>query len=461
MIAFVLVALAAVGLVTVAALVGTTKGLTTQQDAERRQVTDRAAALAAAAYQRAGGWDGADLTDAASAADGAGARLVVRDAEGTVLAVLPVGSGMGMGRQAGMGGAGSGAGMGAAPGLGAGTAVSATVSVTGAAVGQVSLVFPRTQVVSGRPVAWAWVGVAALVALAVAAGAAWVITRQLTRPVTALTAAARAFAAGDRSARSGVRGAGELAVLGAAFDEAAERVQLSEDSRRQMAADVAHELRTPLAALQAGLEELRDGFAPADPATLARLHDQSLRLGRVVADLADVSAAEAATFSLHRGPMDLADLVEAETAAREPQLRAAGLVVRRELEAGCLIEADRERVHQIVGNLLQNCARHCRPGDEVVVRVVHTRSATRGGRRVVRLTVADTGPGIAAQDLPHVFDRFWRAPERASVAEPGPPAGSGLGLAVVQSLVQAHGGQVTVNSDGQHGTSVTVDLPAT
>jgi len=80
---------------------------------------------------------------------------------------------------------------------------------------------------------------------------------------------------------------------------------------------------------------------------------------------------------------------------------------------------------------------------------------------VVRLTVADTGPGIAAQDLPHVFDRFWRAPERASGADPGPPAGSGLGLAVVQSLVQAHGGQVTVNSDGQHGTSVTVDLPAT
>jgi two-component system sensor histidine kinase BaeS len=227
-----------------------------------------------------------------------------------------------------------------------------------------------------------------------------------------------------------------------------------------MAADVAHELRTPLAALQAGLEELRDGFAPADPQALARLHDQSLRLGRVVGDLAELSSAEAATFSLQRRPMDLTDLVEAETAAREPQLRAAGLVVHRELEAGCLIEGDRERLHQIVGNLLQNCARHCRPGDEIVVRVEHARTTTAGGRGVARLRVADTGPGIAARDLPHVFDRFWRAPERAPGAEPGPPVGSGLGLAVVRSLVRAHGGQVRVESDGEHGTTVTVELPA-
>ncbi|HEX2807889.1 MAG TPA: histidine kinase dimerization/phospho-acceptor domain-containing protein, partial [Kineosporiaceae bacterium] len=383
MLAFVVVALVAVGLVTVAALVGTTKGLSTQQDSERRLVTDRAAALVADAYQRAGGWDGVDLTDAASAAAGAGARLVVRDVDAHVVAVLPPGPGMGMGpgRQNGVGGAGAGAGMGA--GVGAGVPISSAVTVTGRPVGQVTLVFARTQVVSGRPVAWAWVGAAALLALGVAAAAAWVITRQVTRPVTALTSAARAFAAGDRNARSGVRGAGELAVLGVAFDEAAERVQHSEDSRRQMAADVAHELRTPLAALQAGLEELRDGLTPADAATLARLHDQALRLGRVVGDLAELSAAEAATLSLHRGRVDLTQVADAETAAREPQLRASGLAIHTALTSGCLVDGDPERLHQIVGNLLQNCARHCRPGDDVTVRVAPVDPSSRGGPPVV------------------------------------------------------------------------------
>jgi two-component system sensor histidine kinase BaeS len=269
-----------------------------------------------------------------------------------------------------------------------------------------------------------------------------------------LTAATRAFAAGDTQARPAVRGIGELGELADAFDEAATAVQRSDQSRRQMAADVAHELRTPLAALQAGLEELRDGLAPADPTTLARLHDQTLRLGRTVAELADLSAADAAAQDLTWEQVDLSELVESSLQARAPQLRAAGLDVTPHVSRGVSVDGDPDRLHQIVGNLLDNCARHCRPGDHVTVTLAGP-GAPDGAAvaRTCRLTVQDTGPGIPPEDLPHVLTRFWRGRDRHTVA------GSGVGLAVVARLVHAHHGQVYVASDGASGTTVTVDLP--
>ncbi len=440
LLAFALVALTAVGLVTAAAMVGTDRGLASQQSAQRRDAAGRAAQAAAAAYEQAGGWSGADLAPVTGVAGAAGARLTVRDGDGGVVATTQ-----------GMGAMGAGPGMGSGRMAGAGTVggtVTAPVVVAGTGVGSVTLTFVHTVTLVGRPVAWTWILAASVAALALALGAAWFIARQLTRPVVALTAAARAFGGGDRNARAGVRGVGELAELAAAFDDAATTVQRSEHVRRQMAADVAHELRTPLAALQAGLEELRDGLAPADPPALARLHDQSLRLARVVSDLAELSAAEAAPLGMHLEPVDLADVAEAEIRARDPQLRAAGLTTRCHLDRGVVVSGDPHRLHQVIGNLLENCTRYCRPGDDVTVSVT-----TGSGGSPVRLTVADTGPGIPRTDLPHVFTRFWRA--RASQT----PAGSGLGLAVVQSLVHAHAGRVTVDSDGVHGTIVVVELP--
>jgi two-component system sensor histidine kinase BaeS len=213
-----------------------------------------------------------------------------------------------------------------------------------------------------------------------------------------------------------------------------------------MAADVAHELRTPLAALQAGLEELRDGLAPADAAALARLHDQALRVSRIVGDLDALFAAEGSVREVRRDPVDLAEVVSAEVAARSAQLRGAELAVRVEAPAAVVVVGDRERLHQVVGNLLQNCVQHCRPGDAVTVTV---RAA--GGR--AELVVADSGPGIERADLPHVFERFWRGPGQEGTS------GSGLGLSVVRSLVHAQQGQVAVDSDGRSGTTVTVSLP--
>lgn len=453
LLAFTAVAVAAIALVTAAALVGTTRGLSAQADADRRAVADRAAAAAAAAYRRVDGWSDADLDlgPLRVIAIGANAQFRVVDLDGDIVTSSGAGQGRGKGQGIGMGngqGMGSGNGSGTGMGQGAGrygTPVLAAVTVDGTTVGMVTLFFPGTAQQAAQPVAWRWVGLAGLAALALAVVAAWVITRMLTRPLAALTQTARAFAAGDRQARTGVRAPGELGELATAFDHAAEQVQLSEQARRQMSADVAHELRTPLAALQAGLEELRDGLVPADAAALARLHDQSLRLGRVVADLAELAGADAVRLTLRPAPVDLAAVAGEAADAQDAALRAAGLTLVRDLDRPAPSFGDAGRLHQVVGNLLQNCVRHCRPGDAVTL-AVHP--GTDGGP--VRLTVTDTGPGIAPEDLERVFTRFWRS---------GDGGGSGLGMPIVRSITEAHGGSVRVESDGRTGTQVVVELP--
>jgi two-component system sensor histidine kinase BaeS len=224
---------------------------------------------------------------------------------------------------------------------------------------------------------------------------------------------------------------------------------LQETDRRKdiLAADIAHELRNPLSALQAGLEELRDGLEPASPQRLGGLHDQALRLSRIVGDLSELSAAESSALSLRRRDTDLTALTRSVLAAREPQLRAAGLDVRADLPGSLVVPADADRIHQVLGNLLANAARYCRPGDAVTVRL------SRDGRDAV-IEVADTGPGIPGADLPHVFDRLWRGRGARGVA------GHGIGLAVVREIVTAHGGTVSARSDPGGGAAFTIRLPA-
>ncbi|HEX6968136.1 MAG TPA: HAMP domain-containing sensor histidine kinase [Micromonosporaceae bacterium] len=424
LVAFLVVAFSSVTVLTVAALVGTERGLATAQRNERVQTARRAADAAADAYAAAGGWAGADLGSAQAVADAAGARLVVRDASNRM--VWP---GRGVGPAAG----------------GSHQAVQSAVVVEGRLVGTVRLVFP-TAATGGRTVAWSWVLGAAVVALVSAVLVSWYVSRRLTDPLVRLATAARRFAAGERSVRSGVVAPGELGEVADAFDTMADEVVRAETVRRQLAADVAHELRTPLAALQAGLEELRDGLREPDPARLAGLHDQALRLGRVVADLAELSAAEAAALSLHLVDTDLARIAADALAAQEPQLAAAGLAVSTDLAARLPVRADPDRLHQAVTNLLSNAARYCRPGDRVTVRA-------RAADGTAVLEVADTGPGIAPEDLPHVFQRLWRGRDSRTIA------GSGIGLAVVRELITAHGGVVDAESSLGRGTTFTIRLP--
>ncbi|GIJ71587.1 HAMP domain-containing sensor histidine kinase [Virgisporangium ochraceum] len=424
--AFVLVALSSVVVLTVAALVGTDRGLAGAQRAERQHVAERVAAEAGRAYTGVGGWAGADLDAAQAIADAAGARLVVLDASGAM--VWP-----GHGRGHGM------------DGMYANGGVEVAVVAGGGRVGSVRLTFPAA-VAAGRPVAWSWVLGAAAVALAVALAVSGFVVRRLTRPLTALADAARRFAAGDRSARARAEAPGEVGDVARAFDTMADEVVRAEAVRRRLAADVAHELRTPLAGLQAGLEELRDGLREPDVERLTALHDQSLRLGRVVQDLADLSAAESAALSLRPVHGDLVDITRRALAAQRPQLDAAGLRVETDLAPVAPVLVDPDRIHQALVNLFANAVRYCRPGDHVAVRV-------RAGNGVAEVLVTDTGPGIPADELPHVFDRLWRGRDAAGVA------GSGIGLAVVRELVTAHGGTVTATSPPGGGTAIALRLP--
>jgi two-component system sensor histidine kinase BaeS len=425
--AFLVVALSSVAVLAVAAWVATDRGLASAQQAERQQVAGRVAAAAAEAYARSGDWTGADLAAASVLADAAGARLVVLDAEGGM--VWP---GRGMG-----------------PGMGGmhatGPTVEAAVTVTGQRVGGVRLTFPAGAA-GGRTVAWWWVAGAAVAALLTALAVSAYVARRLSRPLIVLAGAARRFAAGEHTARARLRAPGELGEVAHAFDTMADEVVRAETVRRQLAADVAHELRTPLAALQAGLEELRDGLRPPDATTLAALHDQSLRLARVVQDLADLSAAEAAALSLHPVPADLAAIARTAVAAQRPRLAAAGLRVVADLDQAVPLRADPDRLHQAITNLLANAARYCRPGDRVDVG-----AGIEGGQAVLR--VVDTGPGLPPDELPHAFDRLWRGRDAKTVT------GTGIGLAVVRELVAAHGGTAEIDSPAGGGLAVTLRIP--
>lgn len=429
--AFVLVSLASVAVLTVAALIGTARGLDADQGQQRQDAANSAARVAADAYAAAGGWADADMTTVAAIAAAAGAEVTVRDADGTI--VTTTSSGMGAGAMNGMGRGG----------------VTSDVVVNGALVGSVRLGFGAPAASPGQAIAWTWILAAALVALAVAFTVALFTSRWLTSPIVRLAAVARAFARGDRAARPVPRdliAPSELGDLARAFDAAAEDVVRSETVRRRLSADVAHELRTPLAALQAGLEELQDGYVPPTVEHLTALHDQAVRLGRIVEDLAVLSAAETAAFSLHREPIELSSLIDDAVSAARPACTARGIVIDTETSESVQVLGDVDRLHQAVGNLLSNAARYCRPGDQVLVSVTATADEAI-------VTVRDSGPGMPAADLPYVFDRLWRGAPSAM------GAGSGIGLAVVRELAHAHGGSVAATTDGHSGMTFTIRLP--
>jgi two-component system, OmpR family, sensor histidine kinase BaeS len=449
LVAFLLVALSSVAVLAAAALVGADRGLAAARQAEREHAASGAAAAAAAAYTAASGWAAADLDPAAAVAQAAGARLVVWDVAGrrigpTSGADRGNATGGGVGGQSGTGGGppgGAGAGDSAETGV-----LTSPVRVGATTVGWVRLAF-GSPAATGRGIAWSWILLAAAAAAAAAAvTASWFVTRLLTRSLVRLAGTARALAAGHRpTIAAPVTAPGELGELAVALDRMAADLARAERTRRQLTADVAHELRTPLAGLQAGLEELRDGLAEPDVARLAALHDQTLRLGRIVDDLAELAAAESAALSLHPADVDLSAAAAGALAAHRAQLVASGLQIRTDLQPGLAVHADPDRLHQALGNLLANAARHCRPGDTVTVQTRHHNSHAVA-------EVADTGPGIPATDLPHVFDRLWRGSSHRG-------SGSGIGLAVVRELVTAHGGTVTATSEPGHGMTFTISLP--
>jgi two-component system sensor histidine kinase BaeS len=284
--------------------------------------------------------------------------------------------------------------------------------------------------------------------LAVVAAVTILAGRRLVRPIRALTRAAQRMEAGDQSARVPAAGRDEVGGLAHAFNAMAESLEASDQQRRAMVSDVAHELRTPLANIQGYLEAAQDGVVPTDDALVASLLDDATTLGRLVDDLQVLALADAGRLTLRRQPVDAAEVVQAAVAAQRGAAAAARVELEADAPGAVPVVADPDRLRQVLGNLVGNALRYTHPGGRIGVA-----AAVAGGGAV--LTVRDTGVGIAPEHLPHVFDRFYRCdPSRSR--ETG---GSGLGLAIVRQLVEAHGGTVTAASVPGEGSTFTVRLP--
>lgn len=272
---------------------------------------------------------------------------------------------------------------------------------------------------------------------------------RLLSPLRHLTEATRRLAGGDLATRVPVGGASEVAALAESFNGMAASLERAETARRRMVSDVAHELRTPLTNLRCRLEAMQDGLAPADPAALGALHEETLRLARLVEDLQLLSLADAGRLELVRRPADVRELAARALEAAAARAAAAGVTLALDSPGPAGAECDEGRVSQVLHVLLDNAIVHTPAGGTVTVAV-----AARGGH--VELEVRDGGPGIAPEHLPRVFERFWRA-DAARSRERG---GAGLGLAIARELVELHGGEIAAASPPGAGACFRVRLPS-
>ena len=292
---------------------------------------------------------------------------------------------------------------------------------------------------------WLAVLVAGLTALLLALAFA----HSLARPLHLLTVVARRMEAGDLSQRVAIKSTGEIGALAHAFNAMAESVSRAERLRRNLISDVAHELRNPLMNLRGTLELLQDDVLAPTPETLASLSEETSLLSRLVADLQDLSLAEARQLRLARQPVSLQDVVQHAVQMVQPALAQKQLTLRVQVPADLpAVEADPERVAQVLRNLLTNAVTHTPGEGEITV------AAERDGA-MVGISVRDTGAGIAPEHLPYLFERFYRADASRARAT----GGTGLGLAIVKQLVEAHGGRVAVSSRPGEGARFTFSLP--
>jgi two-component system, OmpR family, sensor histidine kinase BaeS len=423
--AFLGVSLAAVALLAVLAGVFSAVDVSSLGNRQRAELASAFAVAAAGSWNADRGWAGANLSPVIDVAGHSGVQLQVRDDTGHPIATTsgfaakePQSSApiVVKGRQVGT------------------VQVGLTASGLGAADNVLRTALLRA--IAGTA------GLAALLALIAGLG----VARRITRPVNRLITVTRAMASGDRSARAGrVSGPGELRELAAAFDQMADTLDREDKIRRDLVASVAHELRTPVAVLQAGHEALLDGVIEATPDELGSLRDEVLRLARMVDDLQTMAAADAAGLQLTRAHRDLAGIAAAAADSLSRQFEAASVRLDREL-ASTPVVADERWLHQVVTNLLGNALKFTPADGRVTVR-------TRQDGADAVLTVSDTGVGIPASELPHVFERFWRGQAAAGTS------GSGIGLAIAAELARAHGGTLTADSQPGKGTTLTLRLP--
>jgi two-component system OmpR family sensor kinase/two-component system sensor histidine kinase BaeS len=300
-------------------------------------------------------------------------------------------------------------------------------------------------------------------------GLAVVFAGWLSRPIRRITEGARQLAAGKLDVQ--VRGAAirELDDLAQSFNAMAQALNNADRQRRQMTADIAHELRTPLTVIKGRLEGMQDGIYQATPDQVARLLDETALLGRLIEDLRLLALADAGQLPLYLAPVAPRDLLEHAAAALADAARAQHVIVCVDAPDDLpTVSVDPQRMSQVLGNLLGNALRHM-PADGAITLAARVITGGRQEQMVLRqgvsgadhdsfveLTVTDTGSGIAPDDLPYIFDRFWRA-DRSRTRSSG---GTGLGLAIARQIVVAHGGAITADSTPGTGTTMTIRLPA-
>lgn len=419
----------AVALVSITVLAGLTAALAAADVSAlaARQHADAASAIAitaAAAWDKNGAWTGAKLAPVLDLAARTGAYAEIRDRVGQVAAVSP--------------------GFADRP---AEDQSDQPIRVQNRRVGDVVVRFahPGADMALRSALLRAIIaatGLAALVALL----SALLIARRITDPVVRIINVTRLRESGNRDARIGLlRAPSEVRELAASIDQMVDTMDRQEQARRALVAEVAHELRTPVAVLQAETEALLDHVEEPTPDQLSVLRDEVLRLGRVLDDLQSLASADAAALHLARSHCDLADIAGSAADSLALRFDAASLTLERQLRRADVL-ADAGRLHQIAANLLTNALKFTPPGGRVVIQ-----TGTSGTGAVLRVT--DTGTGIPADELPRIFDRFWRGRRAAETS------GSGIGLAIAAELALVHGGRLTADSTPGKGTQMTLTLP--
>lgn len=274
------------------------------------------------------------------------------------------------------------------------------------------------------------------------------LSRRLTRPLTDLAATVQRFSRRDFSQRCPVTADDEFGALASTFNSLAESSERYERMRRSLVADVAHELRTPLSVLRGNLEMLQDGVSQPDPETISSLHDEVLRMTRLVTDLQELSLAEAGALTLRRENISLRSLLEKTLSGMTAAAAAGQVALKMQIPADLPpVFADPDRIAQVILNLTGNSLRHTPAGGRITV-------AAAADSSCAAVSVRDTGSGISPENLPYIFDRFYRADKARTRA-----GGAGLGLAIAKSLVEAHGGTIRAASTPGQGTTITFTLP--
>ncbi|CRZ18097.1 HAMP domain-containing sensor histidine kinase [Mycolicibacterium neworleansense] len=294
------------------------------------------------------------------------------------------------------------------------------------------------------------IGVASCVAILAALIVTWYVGRRLQRSLTQLSQAATAIADGHYDSRVPPAHLGdEFDSLARSFNQMAGRLEAVDAGRRRLFSDLAHEIRTPVSVLEAYFEAIEDGVRTLDPETVSMLRQQTHRLVRFAGDAGALAKAEETPATITPVPVSMDAVVAAAIAAATDRFDDKGVTLSRRVDEHLpSLSADPHRLAQILGNLLDNALRHTPAGGRVTI------TAAAGPDRSITLTVADTGEGIPAEHLAHVFDRFYRA----DTARDRDHGGSGIGLAIVKALVEGHRGHISVSSSGT-GTTFTIILP--